>query len=42
MRKLSVLALLWLAAGMAVSTVNLHAADTLKIGTVAPTTGAAA
>jgi branched-chain amino acid transport system substrate-binding protein len=42
MRKLSVLALLWLAAGMTVSTVNLHAADTLKIGIVAPTTGAAA
>ena len=40
--KLSVHALLWLAAGMIVSTVSLHAADTLKIGIVAPTTGAAA
>ena len=40
MRKLSILALLWLAAGMTVSTVNLHAADTLKIGMVAAATGA--
>ncbi len=42
MRKLSILAVLWLAAGMTVSTVSLHAADTLKIGIVAPTSGAAA
>ena len=42
MRKLQVVALLWLAAGMIVSTVSLQAADTLKIGIVAPSTGAAA
>jgi branched-chain amino acid transport system substrate-binding protein len=42
MRKLPILALLCLAAGMTVSTVRLHAADTLKIGMIAPTTGAAA
>ena len=42
MRKVSVHALLWLAAGMIVSTVSLHAADTLKIGMVAPITGPAA
>ena len=40
MRKLSILALLWLAAGMTASTVSLHAADTLKIGMVAAATGA--
>jgi branched-chain amino acid transport system substrate-binding protein len=40
MRKLSILALLWLAAGMTVSSVRLHAADTLKIGMVAASTGA--
>jgi branched-chain amino acid transport system substrate-binding protein len=40
MRKLSILALLWLAAGMTVSSVRLHAADTLKIGMVAAATGA--
>ncbi len=40
MRKLSILALLWLAAGITVSTVSLHAADTLKIGMVAAATGA--
>jgi branched-chain amino acid transport system substrate-binding protein len=40
MRKLSILALLGLAAGMTVSSVRLHAADTLKIGMVAAATGA--
>ncbi len=42
MRKLPILALLCLAAGITVSTVRLHAADKLKIGMIAPTTGAAA
>jgi branched-chain amino acid transport system substrate-binding protein len=40
MRKLSIIALLGLAAGMTVGTVRLHAADTLKIGMVAAATGA--
>ena len=40
MRKLSVLASLWLAAGMTLGAVSLQAADTLKIGMVAPATGA--
>jgi branched-chain amino acid transport system substrate-binding protein len=42
MRKLSILALVGLAVGMTLSTVSLQAADTLKIGIVAPTSGAAA
>ena len=42
MRKLSIFALVGLAIGITLSTVSLQAADTLKIGIVAPTSGAAA
>ena len=42
MRKLSILTLVGLAVGITLSTVSLQAADTLKIGIVAPTSGAAA